>query len=68
MRTAKSVRMDRFRSYLFERHNEEEIRRWVSSLSYFRFCRAYGGHANDGDHFLAAFRYRDEADFLLLLY
>lgn len=36
-------------------------------MSYFRFCRAYGGHANDGDQFLAAFRYTDEADLQAVL-
>jgi len=59
--------VDRFRTYLFQRHTEDEIRRWAVSLSYFRFCRAYGGHANDGDQFLAAFRYTNENDFVSLL-
>lgn len=59
--------MDRFRTYLFETHAEDEIRRWATSLEYFRFCRAYGGHANDGDQFLAAIGYSTEYDFLTVL-
>ncbi|MFI6318714.1 hypothetical protein ACIBG8_14390 [Nonomuraea sp. NPDC050556] len=34
----------------------DRIRVWARELRYFRFCRAYGGHANDGDHLLAALR------------
>jgi len=63
----RKVTVDRFRTYLFEHHPEDEIRRWALSFTYFRFCRAYGGHANDGDQFLAALRYTDEADFLSIL-
>jgi hypothetical protein len=35
--------------YLYRQHSREEIRRWALSLKFFRFCRAYGGHNNDGD-------------------
>jgi hypothetical protein len=47
----------RWRGYLHEAHSEQTLRRWARRLSIFRFCRAYGGHANDGDQLLAVFRY-----------
>jgi hypothetical protein len=59
--------VDRFSKYLFAQHDQATIRKWAVSLSYFRFCRAYGGHANDGDRFLAALAYMDELDFLAIL-
>ena len=50
-------REELWRRYLHEEHSEETLRRWARRLSIFRFCRAYGGHANDGDELLAVFRY-----------
>jgi hypothetical protein len=44
----------RWDAYLHERHSPEELRGWARSLAYFRFCRAFGGHANDGDCLRAA--------------
>ena len=58
--------MDRFRDYLFAEHNESILIRWANGLSFFRFCRAYGGHCNDGDHFLAVLRYLDEIELLTI--
>jgi hypothetical protein len=40
---------DRARRYLFEEHSEQELRAWAARLSRFRFCRAFGGPAGDGD-------------------
>lgn len=54
-------------SWLFERHSEEEIRRWVNNLSYSYFKRAWGGHANDGDEFKLALNYKDKNDLLDIL-
>lgn len=39
----------RWEAYLYERHSREQLRHWARSLAFFRFCRAFGGHANDGD-------------------
>ena len=54
-------------AWLYKSHCREELRRWANGLRFFRFCRAYGGHANDGDSFLAALRF-DSEDELLELY
>jgi hypothetical protein len=48
--------MDRWRQYLFESHPEDTLRDWAKRLSFFRFVRAYGGHANDGDSLNVAYR------------
>ncbi|SMC88171.1 hypothetical protein [Kibdelosporangium aridum] len=40
--------------YLYREHSRETIARWARELRYFRFCRAYGGHQNDGDRLLVA--------------
>jgi hypothetical protein len=48
---------EQWRRYLYEEHSEQTLRRWTRRLSIFRFCRAFGGHAGDGDQLLAAFRY-----------
>ena len=49
--------MDRWRQYLFKGHSEAELRAWARRLQMFRFCRAYGGHANDGDSLAVTFPY-----------
>jgi len=49
--------MDLWTRYLFESHPEETLRTWAQRLSIFRFFRAYGGHANDGDSLDVAYRY-----------
>ena len=54
-------------SWLFERHSEEEIRRWVNNLRYSYFKRAWGGHANDGDEFTLTLTYKDRDDLLNIL-
>jgi hypothetical protein len=54
-------------SWLFERHSEEEIRRWVNNLRYSYFKRAWGGHANDGDEFTLTLTYKDRNDLLNIL-
>ena len=48
---------EQWRRYLYEEHSEQTLRRWARRLSIFRFCRAFGGHAGDGDQLLAVFRY-----------
>jgi len=44
------------------RHSKPELRRWINTLRYFYFIRAWGGHANDGDTFKAAIRYASQED------
>ena len=56
--TRKDPRWD---AYLHERHSPEELRGWARSLAYFRFCRAFGGHANDGDCLRVALAVRRRA-------
>jgi hypothetical protein len=51
----------RWLAYLYQTHPPEQMRRWVPSLRYFRFCRAFGGHAGDGDSLRAAVRATTEA-------
>jgi hypothetical protein len=51
--------VDRWEQYFLEPHSEIVLRRWAKRLSFFRFFRAYGGHANDADALVFAFRYKD---------
>jgi len=48
---------DHRQRWLYEAHSEQTLRAWARRLSIFRFCRAFGGHANDGDQLLAVFVY-----------
>lgn len=50
--------------WLFERHSEQVIRKWLGQLRYFYYKRAWGGHANDGDEFQTAFLYTDRQDLI----
>jgi hypothetical protein len=54
----------RWQLYLYETHSEQVLRSWAHALQYFRFCRAYGGHANDGDQLLVAIQLQSEQDLL----
>ena len=56
--------MDRWTQYLFESHNEKTYRNWAKRLHKFRFFRAYGGHANDGDSFDVAYKYQNQTELL----
>ncbi|MCC4622743.1 hypothetical protein LL965_22935 [Xanthomonas cassavae CFBP 4642] len=49
--------MDAWSRWLSEEHSEMQLRAWVGRLRVFRFVRAAGGHAHDGDRLLAAFGY-----------
>lgn len=46
----------RWSRWSFEDHPEAELRRWARRLRLFRFVRAWGGHAIDGDASVAAYR------------
>ena len=54
--------MDRKTPYLFRQHSEGELREWARRLKFFRYCRASGGHANDGDSLEVAFSYDSDQD------
>ena len=56
--------MDRWHQYLFENHPESLLRAWALKLRLFRFCRAYGGHANDSDSLDVVFPYGREEELL----
>lgn len=49
--------MDKWNRYFFRQHSESELREWARRLKLFRYCRAVGGHANDGDSLQVAFAY-----------
>ncbi|WP_345531356.1 hypothetical protein [Viridibacterium curvum] len=54
--------MDRWQQYLFEAHPEATLRNWARRLQKFRFFRAYGGHANDGDSLDVCYAYQDTGE------
>ena len=53
--------MNRWMQYLFREHSEKKLRRWARRLKFFRFFRALGGHANDGDSLDVSFAYKEPA-------
>ena len=57
----------RWLDYLFYGYGRAELGAWARRLHYFRFVKALGGHANDGDRLLAALHYADNADLRSLL-
>ncbi|MGW6500846.1 hypothetical protein [Nonomuraea angiospora] len=57
----------RWTDYLYERHPPARLHAWARELAYFRFCRAYGGHANDGDQLLAGLRVETQDDLVRTL-
>ncbi|HEX8693846.1 MAG TPA: hypothetical protein VF746_15600 [Longimicrobium sp.] len=56
--------MDLWERYLFEQHSRETLQAWARKLGVFRFRRARGGHANDGDSLDVAFSYETEEQLL----
>lgn len=46
--------------WVTQEHSLETLQRWTSRLNAFRYCRMYGGHANDGDSLIARFKGSDE--------
>ena len=55
------------RRYLFATHSIEEVRSWNRRLKYFRYFRAFGGHANDSDSLDAAISYKDTNDLVAIM-
>lgn len=60
-------KMDLWKQYLYQEHTESELREWASRLRFFRYFRAYGGHANDGDSLDVALRYESTEALIGLL-
>ena len=54
--------MSPWQKYLFESHTESKLQAWARRLQMFRFCRAYGGHAADGDSLEVAFPFETTND------
>ena len=52
----------RWQQYLYEKHPQTKIGLWARRLKYFRFCRAYGGHSNDGDRLKVALKIDSQGD------
>jgi len=52
----------RWLAWLYRNHSYDELARWTRTLRYFRFKRALGGHANDGDLLLCALRSQNDDD------
>ena len=50
----------RWSAYLYRRHSPRELRDWATRLRWFRICRAFGGHDNDGDDLRLALRAETE--------
>lgn len=59
--------MDRWVQYLYEQHSEAELKEWGARLRFFRYFRAYGGHANDGDSLDIALKYESTQSLIHLL-
>ncbi len=53
--------------YLFKTYPKNEIKKWVRTLKYAFFKRAWGGHAGDGDEFEICLRFRDKAELFDIL-
>ena len=68
MTFAKEMNLDeRKQAYFFERHSIDEVRSWNQRLNYFRYFRAYGGHANDRDSLDVAIAHQGGGDLLTVL-
>jgi hypothetical protein len=58
--------MDHWEQYMYRSHSLAELSEFALRLKCFRFCRAIGGHANDGDQLVAVLRFSDAEDLSLL--
>jgi hypothetical protein len=50
-----------FTDYLFRFHSYDTVKGWAGALRHLRFCRAFGGHANDADAFKCSVQFKGEA-------
>lgn len=53
---------ERWERYLYEVHSREALAEWAPSLRFFRYCRAFGGHAGDGDALRVALKFESRSD------
>jgi len=51
-------------SWICETHSKAMISNWVNNLKYFYYKRAWGGHANDGDEFIAHIDFENDDDLM----
>jgi len=51
-------------NWFFRSHNPAELQDWTARMHFFRFYRATGGHANDGDSLRCALRVDTEAELI----
>ncbi|WP_405590190.1 hypothetical protein [Streptomyces sp. NBC_01190] len=63
-RWAERIYDPRWESWLYGRHSRGQLGDWARRLRLFRYCRAVGGHANDGDTLQVAIRAETEAEVL----
>jgi hypothetical protein len=61
------ARDPRWRDYVFRHPSRAELVAWGRRLRYFRFCKAIGGFAQDGDQLQVALRCTTNADLRQLL-
>ncbi len=52
------------KNWLFQKHSQEIMKKWMHHLKYFYFIRAWGGNANDGDLFTTHIRFSNTNDLL----
>jgi hypothetical protein len=57
---------DKWHAWFFRSHSREQLRAWTARMRFFRFYRAVGGHANDGDTLRCGLRVESEADLVAL--
>jgi hypothetical protein len=57
----------RWNAFLYRRHSPREVRDWVTRLRWFRLCRAFGAHNNDGDALRLALRAETEQQLAAVL-
>ena len=55
------------KDWLFGDHSQTQVYKWISTLKYFLFFRANGGHANDGDYLELRIRFIEPNDQRILL-
>ncbi len=59
--------MTSWEQYFFGQHPESELRNWALRLRFFRYFRAFGGQANDGDSLDLAVAYSGTEELLEIL-
>ena len=52
----------RWERYLYENHSKASLAEWAPTLRFFRYCRAFGGHAGDGDSLRVVLKFESRSD------